>query len=65
MNVVQVLTQASQIETNQGPMFMHSFGAGYSDEELAAIGNFVLGQFGLRQGSITPGHVRAQRVIAR
>jgi mono/diheme cytochrome c family protein len=59
-NVVQVLIQGSQIETSQGAMFMHSFSGGYSDDELAAIGNFVIGQFGLRQGTITPGQVRAQ-----
>jgi mono/diheme cytochrome c family protein len=63
-NVVQVLIQGSQIETNQGPMFMHSFMGGYSDDELAAIGNFVIGQFGLRQGTITPAQVRAQKASA-
>jgi hypothetical protein len=50
----------SQIETRQGSMFMHSFTAGYSDDELAAIGNFVIGQFGRRQGTITPEQIRAQ-----
>jgi mono/diheme cytochrome c family protein len=61
-NVVQVLIRGSQIETSQGAMFMHSFTGGYSDDELAAIGNFVIGQFGLRQGTITPEQVRAQNV---
>jgi len=37
---------------------------GYSDEELAAIGNFVIGQFGLSQGMITPEQVRAQNASA-
>jgi mono/diheme cytochrome c family protein len=64
VNVVQALTHGSRIETSQGPMFMHSFAAGYSDDELAAIGNFVIGQFGLRQGSITPKEVHARRVLA-
>ena len=59
-NVVQVLTQGTQIDTGQGPMFMHSFIGGYSDDELAAIGNFVIGQFGLRQGTITPEQFRAR-----
>jgi hypothetical protein len=58
--VVQVLIQGSQIETRQGSMFMHSFADGYSNDELAAIGNFVIGQFGLRQGTITPEQIRAQ-----
>jgi mono/diheme cytochrome c family protein len=59
-NIVQVLTQGTQIDTGQGPMFMHSFTGGYSDDELAAIGNFVIGQFGLRQGAITPEQFRAR-----
>jgi mono/diheme cytochrome c family protein len=63
-NLVQVLARGSQIETAQGPMFMHSFIAGYSNEEIAAIGNFVIGQFGLRQGGITPEQVRTQRALA-
>jgi mono/diheme cytochrome c family protein len=63
-NVVQILTQGSHIETSQGAMFMHSFTGGYSDEELAAIGNFVIGQFGLSQGRITPEQVRAQNASA-
>jgi mono/diheme cytochrome c family protein len=63
-NVVQVLSHGSQIDTGQGPMFMHSFIGGYSDDELAAIGNFVIGQFGLRQGRITPEQFRAQRASA-
>jgi mono/diheme cytochrome c family protein len=63
-NVVQILIQGSQIETSQGAMFMHSFIGGYSDDELAAIGNFVIGQFGLRQGNITPEQVRAQNASA-
>ena len=63
-NVVQILIQGSQIETSQGTMFMHSLTGGYSDDELAAIGNFVIGQFGLRQGTITPDQVRAQNASA-
>ena len=64
-NVVQVLIQGSQIETSHGAMFMHSFADGYSDDELAAIGNFVIGQFGHRQGRISPGQVRAQEASLR
>jgi mono/diheme cytochrome c family protein len=64
-NVVQVLIQGSQIETGQGPMFMHPFIGGYSDDELAAIGNFVIGQFGLRQGSMTPEQFRARNASAK
>jgi len=59
-NVVQVPDPRLADRTSQGAMFMHSFIGGYSDDELAAIGNFVIGQFGLRQGTITPEQTRAQ-----
>jgi len=60
-NLVQVLTQGTQIQTSQGLMFMHSFAGAYTDEELAALGNYVISQFGFRQGAITPSQIRAQR----
>lgn len=63
-NLVQVLSHGSQIDTGQGPMFMHPFIGGYSDDELAAIGNFVIGQFGLRQGRIVAEQFRAQHAPA-
>jgi mono/diheme cytochrome c family protein len=60
-NLVQVLIQGTQIQTSQGLMFMHSFSGAYTDEELAALGNYVISQFGFRQGAITPSQIRAQR----
>jgi mono/diheme cytochrome c family protein len=60
-NLVQVLTQGSQIGTDQGLMFMHPFTGGYTDKELAALANYVSSQFGLRPGSITPEQIRRQR----
>ena len=60
-NLVQVLTQGTQIETNQGLMFMHAFTGAYTDEELAALGNYTIGQFGFRQGTITPQEIRMNR----
>ena len=63
-NLVQILTQGSHSESSQGAMLMHSFTGSYSNEELAAIGNFVIGQFGLSQGMITPEQVRAQSASA-
>jgi mono/diheme cytochrome c family protein len=60
-NLVQVLVSGTQIETAQGLMFMHGFTAGYTDPELAAIANYVIGQFGGRQGHVTEAQVRAVR----
>lgn len=60
-NLVQVLTQGTQIETSQGLMFMHKFTGGYTDEELAALANYTSSQFGFHPGSITPERLRKQR----
>ena len=54
INLIQVLTKGSEIHTSQGLMFMHAFTGAYTDEELAALGNYVQGQFGARHGTITP-----------
>jgi mono/diheme cytochrome c family protein len=60
-NLVQVLVGGTQIETAQGLMFMHCFTAGYTDPELAAVANYVIGQFGGRQGNVTAEQIRAAR----
>jgi mono/diheme cytochrome c family protein len=60
-NIIQVLTQGTNIETAQGTMFMHPFTGAYTDNELAALGNYTIGQFGFRQGDITPAEIQAQR----
>jgi mono/diheme cytochrome c family protein len=60
-NLVQVLAHGTEIGTSQGLMFMHPFTGGYTDGELAALGNYAIGQFGFRQGAITPEQIRKQR----
>ncbi|HTW28124.1 MAG TPA: cytochrome c [Acetobacteraceae bacterium] len=60
-NIVQVLMGGTEVETRQGRMFMHSFAAAYTDEELAAVANYVIGQIGGRTGSVTPEQIRAAR----
>ena len=52
-NIVQVLLHGSRINTRQGLMFMHGFAGGYTDEELAAVSNYVVAQFSGRTGSVT------------
>jgi len=58
-NLVQVLAGGTQIETAQGLMFMHAFTAGYTNPELAAVANYVIGKFGGRQGNVTAEQIRA------
>ncbi len=60
-NLVQVLTQGTQIGTSEGLMFMHPFTGNYTDEELAALANYTSSQFGYRQGGITPAQIHKHR----
>ena len=60
-NLVQVLAHGSQMQTAQGQVFMHSFTGGYTDAELAAIANYTIGQFGGREGQVTPQQIKAAR----
>ena len=60
-NLVQVLAHGSQVETDQGLMFMHSFTGGYSDQELATIANYTIGQMSGRQGQVTAQQIKAAR----
>jgi mono/diheme cytochrome c family protein len=63
-NLVQVLAHGSEIETDQGVMFMHEFTRDYTDQELAALSNYVIGQFGGRQGEVTPKQIEDARKAA-
>jgi mono/diheme cytochrome c family protein len=60
-NLLQVLTQGTEIGTSQGLMFMHPFIGAYTDEELAALAAYTTGQFGFRKSIITPEQIRRLR----
>jgi mono/diheme cytochrome c family protein len=60
-NLVEILAHGSQIETEDGLMFMHSFTGGYTDRELAAAANFLIAQTSGRAGRVTPAQIAAQR----
>jgi mono/diheme cytochrome c family protein len=53
VNMVQILANGSQIQTDRGLMFMHRFTSAYTDQELAAVANYVIAQIGGRQGQVT------------
>jgi mono/diheme cytochrome c family protein len=42
---------------------MPPFAEGYSDEEIAAVSNYVIGHFGGKQGKVTAAEVRQRREI--
>ena len=42
-------------------VFMPAFGNAYSDEEVAALSNFVIGQYGAKAGRVSAMTVSRQR----
>jgi mono/diheme cytochrome c family protein len=60
-NLVQVILHGSHMTTPQGSAFMPAFADAYSDVEIAALSNYVLGHFGAKQGSLTPEKVAQAR----
>ncbi len=60
-NLLEILANGSNIRTGQGPMFMHGFTAAYSDDELAAVANYTMQQFGHHPGHVTPEQIRHAR----
>jgi mono/diheme cytochrome c family protein len=62
-NLLQVLIHGSHMRTGEGDVFMPSFGKGYTDAELAAVANYVIGHFGAKEAAITPADVAAARQL--
>jgi mono/diheme cytochrome c family protein len=60
-NITQVLANGSQIDTDEGLMFMHRFTGAYTDEELSAVANYVIGHFSGRQGVVTAKQIEKAR----
>ncbi|MGB9648453.1 MAG: cytochrome c [Stellaceae bacterium] len=61
VNLTQVLFDGARLHTPDGTVFMPSFGAGYSDAEIAAVANYVTGRFGTSASSVTPDEVAKRR----
>jgi mono/diheme cytochrome c family protein len=60
-NLMQVILRGSHMKTNEGDVFMPAFGSAYTDVEIAALANYVVGHFGAKRSSITPADVAAAR----
>jgi mono/diheme cytochrome c family protein len=60
-NVVQTLLHGAAMRIGSEDVFMPSFGAAFTDAEIAQLSNYVIFQFGGKQGQVTPGMVAAQR----
>jgi len=60
-NVVQIILKGSHIAIGRQHEVMPAFGERYSDDDVAALANFVLKQFGDKSGSVTKDQVARQR----
>jgi mono/diheme cytochrome c family protein len=61
VNLVRAVLEGVKIGSPRGDNLMPSFAAAYSDAEIAAVSNYVIGHFGGKQGSVTSAAVRAAR----
>jgi mono/diheme cytochrome c family protein len=60
-NVVQVLLDGADLRAVHPGVVMPSFGKSFSDAELAAVSNYVIGRFGGQTGRVTPEKLRQDR----
>jgi len=60
-NLVEILLAGSNLRAVQRNVFMPGFGKAYTDQELAAVTNYVIAHFGGKTGMVTPDQVHAAR----
>jgi mono/diheme cytochrome c family protein len=60
-NVAQVVIEGVNRRTPSGPVFMPAFGRAYSDDEIAAVANYVTARFGGKASSVTGRQVETLR----
>jgi mono/diheme cytochrome c family protein len=61
INLMQVLLSGSDLRSVHRNAFMPGFGNAYTDQELAAVANYVIAHFGGRAGAVTPRQIDASR----
>jgi mono/diheme cytochrome c family protein len=61
VNLVHAVLEGVKIGSPRGDNLMPSFAAAYSDAEIAAVSNYVIGHFGGKQGEVSAADVRASR----
>jgi mono/diheme cytochrome c family protein len=62
-NVTQVILQGAKMRVGDSDVFMPAFADAYSNAEVAALANYVVGHFGGKHGSVTAGEVAARRKL--
>jgi mono/diheme cytochrome c family protein len=60
-NVTQIMLNGAKYRIKDQNVFMPPFGSVYSDAELAAVANYVIGHFGGKTGRVTPEDVAKRR----
>jgi mono/diheme cytochrome c family protein len=60
-NLTQVLIHGVKVHTDRGVGYMPAFGGAYSDQEIAAVSNYVIAHFGGKAGKVTPAMVHKAR----
>jgi mono/diheme cytochrome c family protein len=60
-NVTQMILHGGKMRIGTEDVFMPSFGAAFTDAEIAQLSNYVIFQFGGKQGKVTADMVAAQR----
>jgi mono/diheme cytochrome c family protein len=63
-NVAQVVISGANRRTPDGLTFMPAFGHAYSDDEIAAVANYVTARFGAKPSNVTASQVAALRKAA-
>jgi mono/diheme cytochrome c family protein len=53
VNVAQTIINGVNRTTAAGKIFMPAFGGGYSDDDIAAVANYVTGRFGAKGAKLT------------
>jgi mono/diheme cytochrome c family protein len=61
VNLVRAVLEGVKIGSPGRDNMMPSFAAAYSDAEIAAVSNYVIGYFGGKRGKVTAADVRASR----
>lgn len=60
-NVTQMILQGVNMRVHGNEVYMPAFGQAYSDSEVAELANYVIAQFGNKEGRVTPEQVAKQR----
>jgi mono/diheme cytochrome c family protein len=62
-NVTQAILQGAKMRIGGVDVFMPAFGQAYSDAEVSALANYVIGHFGGKLGTVTPAEVAKRRML--